>query len=106
MSDKDCTYTLQYRIRERIAAAKFDGMAIPRPRISSGPEPTAPPDDLYLLDAATVMPVIEKLIAVAIAADKLLNCAAEFATDVVSCSECFQAGDDAVDHLKSEVGYG
>lgn len=61
-------------------------------------------DDHYLLDAATVMPIIERLIAIAATAEQLLNCAAEFSKDIVCCSEYFQAADDKIDDLKKVVG--
>lgn len=82
--------TLSERIHARIQTARYTlpGAA----------------DDHYLLDAASVMPIIERLIAIAATAEQLLNCAAEFSKDIVCCSEYFQAADDKIDDLKKVVG--
>lgn len=60
-------------------------------------------DDHYLLDAAAVMPIIERLIQIAMTVDQLLNCAAEFTKDITCCAEYFQAADDKMHDLKKEV---
>ena len=87
---EDLAITLADRLRARFHMARYNhpGLA----------------DDLYLLDAGDVMPLIEKLIAVAAVAEQLLNCSAEFAKDITCCAEYFQAADDKVHTLKAEVG--
>lgn len=90
---EDGTYysSLAERIRALIMAAKYNL--------------TSTADDHYLLDAGTVLPIIEKLIAVAAVAEQLLHCACGFTHDIQCCSEYFQAADDKMHELKQEVGY-
>jgi hypothetical protein len=61
-------------------------------------------NDHYLLDGASVLATVEKLIEVAAITEQLLQCAWEFSKEIQHCSELFDFAGDKIYALKKHVG--